>query len=730
MQGDFAMSGLAMGWLSQGESMALGWTLLHFCWQGTAVAAAYAFANRLTLRASPVVRYAVATGALALMPLLVLATFAGEVRTATSVHASVKATTEVQPLIGSGIQEPASQPDAISPVSITEASRSWLAGHTEQVLPWVDALWMLGVLLLAIRTMGGWRQLEQLRRRARGIVPAHVEQSFLHICERVNVGRRVILRVSDQVISPMAMGVWRATVILPASALLSLSQEELEAVLAHELGHIRRWDYAWNLLQTALETVLFFHPAVWWLSRKVRDRREVCCDEIAVQSCSDPIVYAQTLLRLEEQKIQVRRLAVAQRGSSGSLLVRVKKVLGEDEPMENGIIGGVRAVVASMVVIGLLIGPKVSDAVAASRPMIDHAVATLKAETEQAPKPQAAKPAAGKTAEPVADGDQSEQTESDATSANVEQQGTASQAQTGSSSKGISYIEGMREAGYALDLDKDFNDLVSMKSVGVTPEFAKKMAAVGLGKPTAHELISLKAVGVTPEYLAEMKANGLAPNDFHEAESEKAVGVTPEYAKQIVSAGLGTPTAHELISLKAVGVTPEYLAEMKANGLAPKDYHEAESEKAVGVTPEFAKQIAGVGLGTPTAHELISLKAVGVTPEYLSAMKASGLAPKDFHEAESEKAVGVTPEFAAEMKKSGFGDMNAHELISLKAQGASPEYATWLKQQFPQITIEEMRRAMVFHLDDKFLAAAKSHGFDGKDLDKLLRLKMSGLLDE
>jgi beta-lactamase regulating signal transducer with metallopeptidase domain len=77
----------------------------------------------------------------------------------------------------------------------------------------------------------------------------------------------------------------------------------LEAVLAHELGHIRRWDYACNLLQTTLETVLFFHPAVWWLSRKVRDQREICCDEIAVRSCSDPIVYAQTLLRLEEQKI-------------------------------------------------------------------------------------------------------------------------------------------------------------------------------------------------------------------------------------------------------------------------------------------------------------------------------------------------------------------------------------------------------------------------------------------
>jgi hypothetical protein len=74
--------------------------------------------------------------------------------------------------------------------------------------------------------------------------------------------------------------------------------------------------------------------------------------------------------------------------------------------------------------------------------------------------------------------------------------------------------------------------------------------------------------------------------------------------------------------------------------------------------------------------------------------------------------------------------MQLHDLISLKAQGTTPEYVGWLKQQFPQITVDEIRRASVFHLDEKFLAQAKSHGFDGKDLDKLLRLKISGLLDE
>jgi hypothetical protein len=181
-------------------------------------------------------------------------------------------------------------------------------------------------------------------------------------------------------------------------------------------------------------------------------------------------------------------------------------------------------------------------------------------------------------------------------------------------SKGVSYIDGMRDAGYPLDLNNDLNTLISLKSLGVTPEYAKQMGALGFGKPTVHELISLKALGVTPEYVAELKQ--------------------------------------------------------------------------------------------------------------------SGLGPKDFHEVTTEKALGITPEYSAEMKKTGFGELNLQELISLKAQNVTPEYVSWLKQQFPQITLSQLRQASVFHLDDKFLAQAKSHGFDGKDLEKLLRLKISGLLDE
>jgi beta-lactamase regulating signal transducer with metallopeptidase domain len=659
----------AMAWLSREEMVALGWTLLHFCWQGTAVAMAYAVIDQMTSRATSKIRYVVALAALMLMPVVVIGTFAEEMRTAAPAPVNGHAAQ-----FTSGVQlsvKPRPILHELPLATSLEEPGDWLAMRAERLLPWVDALWMVGVFLLALRSLGGWWQLELIRRRARRMVPHEVERGFRRISEQIHVGRRVVLRVSDEVISPLAMGVWRATVILPVSAVLGLPREELEAVMAHELGHIRRWDYIWNLLQTAVESVLFFHPAVWWLSRTVRERREVCCDEIAVQSCAGATIYARALLRLEEQRTVRLRLAMALGGCGGSLLGRVRKVLGEDMAMEGRMTSGVSVAAAGALVIALLLGPKMGQAVAApmvaaARPVVAHVVAALPAAVVSQMDGASSRfvaPAPAAAPEPHARLQRSESAPMAAPSPmpHIRLESMPSpdvavntvmvsvremelqEASGTASAKGTAYLDGMRDAGYPLDLNNDLNTLVSLKSLGVTPEYAKSMGAAGLGKPTVHELITLKSLGVTPEYVAALKQSGIAPKNFHEVVTEKSLGVTPEYA-----------------------------AEMKQKGFGDLDL-----------------------------HELIAMKSLGVTPEY-----------------------------ASEMKQKGFGDMNVHELISLKAQGMTPEYAGWLKQQFPQATMGELRRAAIFHLDEKFLANAKAHGFDGNNLDKLLRLKMSGLLDE
>jgi hypothetical protein len=394
-------------------------------------------------------------------------------------------------------------------------------------------------------------------------------------------------------------------------------------------------------LQTAVESVLFFHPSVWSLSRVVRERREICCDEIAVQSCAGATVYARALLRLEEQRTIQLRLAVALDGCNGSLLRRVKQVLGEGMAMESSMTSGVRVAAAGAVVVALLLGPKITRAVAAptagaSHPVVARVLAALphdrtsqiiveKAQVEApvaalAPDAKSSAKLSGSASISVAPPVPQVHVEplvSPEVEVNVEVPPVQANPQAAAGTnppKGMAYLDDLRAAGYPLDLNNDLNTLVALKSLGVTPEYAKSMGAIGLGKPTVHELITLKSLGVTPEYVA--------------------------------------------------------------------------------------------------------------------ALKQSGLGPKDFHEAVTEKSLGITPEYATAMKQKGFGDLDVRQLIALKAQGMTPEYAGWLKQRFPQATAEELKRAAIFHLDEKLLAQAKAHGFDEKNFDKLLRLKMSGLLDD
>ncbi|MEZ6130384.1 MAG: DUF4159 domain-containing protein [Planctomycetaceae bacterium] len=200
---------------------------------------------------------------------------------------------------------------------------------------WIVGLWSFGCLLSAIRLLGQWLSVDLLRRSAHPLPTNSVwSERFAELVKRLYVRGSVKLLTSGSIVIPMAIGVLKPVVIVPLAMLNSLSVDQVESILLHELAHVRRHDYFVNLLQTILETVFFFHPAVWWLSAVLRDEREHLCDVIAGDASGDRAAYALALAALEEHRAsQPSGLVVAADGGRpGNLLNRVQRLLGVSTP--------------------------------------------------------------------------------------------------------------------------------------------------------------------------------------------------------------------------------------------------------------------------------------------------------------------------------------------------------------------------------------------------------------
>jgi uncharacterized protein (TIGR03435 family) len=294
-----------------------GWVLVHFVWQGAALAAAAALALRLCRSQSAPVRYAIACGALATMLLGVVATTALVDAPASGVQ-NARASLRTTP----------NEVDVLLPIPIHEASSAspvWSARRVEALLPWIVATWFVGVAFLLARAGARWWRVRRLHQFALTTMCSSWQTVGNRLAGRLGLDRVIRIVEFPHVDVPMVIGCLRPIVVLPIAAMSQLNAAQVEAILAHELAHVRRHDYLVNLMQTLAETLLFYHPAVWWLSARIRDERENCCDDIAVALCGDPVVYAAALAELEEWRSGELTLVAAATG--GSLLNRVRRIL-------------------------------------------------------------------------------------------------------------------------------------------------------------------------------------------------------------------------------------------------------------------------------------------------------------------------------------------------------------------------------------------------------------------
>ena len=333
-------------WTSQPWVEGIGWALLHSLWQGALVAIAAGLALAVA-RDNPRWRHRVAGAGLALV--LVAAA-------ATAMHEGRRAAERARELSAAGGSIRAPGPEAFQasvaasphpagatarpPARRAPSRLHELERFIDGSLPALVAAWLCGVLLLGIRLAAAWRATRRVRTAGVLPLPAAWEARVARIARAMRLSAPVRVLQSMAVDVPMVIGALKPVVLVPASLLTGMPAAQLELLIAHELAHVRRCDYLLNLLQSLAEVVLFHHPVTWWLSREMREAREQCCDDVAVQALGSPRAYVEALVALEASRTP-RLLATA--ASGGSLLKRAERLLGPGCPAGGRLTLGVPA---------------------------------------------------------------------------------------------------------------------------------------------------------------------------------------------------------------------------------------------------------------------------------------------------------------------------------------------------------------------------------------------------
>ncbi|HJR73336.1 MAG TPA: M56 family metallopeptidase [Luteimonas sp.] len=297
---------------------ALGWALVDFLWQGLAVGSAAAVALALLRNARPQARYAVACAALALcaaLPVFGLIRGLQDDAFAAVPFAAAAASS--------------ASPAAIAVDVFAAPLDSWRSS-LQLRLPWIVALWSLGAALLALRMAVGMAWVGSLRRAA--AADARWQDRLDRLASSIGLRRWVPLRIAEDIDSPVATGWWRPMVLMPAALIARMPADLLEALLAHELAHIKRYDYLVNLVQSAIEALLFYHPVVWWLSKRIRAERERIADDLAAQALGDPKRLALALQQLDliRAKDGFAQPHLAPAAHGGNLMSRIQHLVRPD----------------------------------------------------------------------------------------------------------------------------------------------------------------------------------------------------------------------------------------------------------------------------------------------------------------------------------------------------------------------------------------------------------------
>jgi beta-lactamase regulating signal transducer with metallopeptidase domain len=703
---------------------ALSWTLIHFLWQGALVALMLALARVALKCRTANLRYLASCAAMLLMLALPGITFVtlssivhGTQVVMTDLPAPPKQTVKTDSLkselgddslIFGGLNQ-----------SPTPTSPRWkLREVFSGVAPWLTSLWLAGVMLLSLRMLGGWVYARRLKSYGTGPLPDEWRLRFAELCRNIRVLRPVRLLESAAVQVPTVIGWLRPVVLIPASALVGLAPRQLEAVIAHELAHIRRCDYLINLLQTAVEILLFYHPAVWWVSREIRQEREHCCDDVAVEVCGDALIYARALTEIEALRGAGLRLVMAADG--GSLLSRIQRIVGNSPRRSEQTASWVAGAIVFAIVFVSAAGAQLITSNTRA-----NEFAAMKTPSRQATGDAPVEHPRGAASREEKSSDR-RAVKSEAVEENKDLADETPVIEPQSQGGGSNFIEEMTALGYT---NLSVDDFIALKNHGVTPALVRELKAQGYDKLPVEQLLRLASTGVSTQFIKELKDAGLERAPIESLIRLQTHGVSAKFIKELSELGYKNLSADQLSRVASHGVTPQFIRGLQTSGYRNLAIDEVIRARDHGVDDEFIKAVRDQEYDGLTLAQVIQMHDHGVGAKFMREMNSAGFGRLPLDLLVRAQDHGVDPEFIRKFRSAGYSNAPLDQIIRAKDHGVSPDYIESIRKAgYDNAPLEQLVRMKDHGVDAEFIRRAKSHGFQNLSVDQLIRLRDAGVL--
>jgi bla regulator protein blaR1 len=298
----------------------LGWMIVHALWQIAGVGLMLWLSLQVFGKNSAAFKYRLSISALALITVLALGTFIYSIPAPhPAPSGAIPHTSEIDHWMQAGSNH------------LIEAPSDWLivSRRIENWIPTLVQVWFLGAMLFLVRLATSLADIRNLRQKQHDPTESFWQQVLEKQLTSLKMSKPVQLLKSIHVEVPMTYGIWKPVILIPAGLFFQLSPLQLEAIIAHELAHIKRQDYLVNLLQSALEVVFFFHPIFWWINKTVREQRENACDDLAISTGIAPKDLAYGLANvLNHTKNPTPEIAMAAAKPNNPTLDRIKRIMG------------------------------------------------------------------------------------------------------------------------------------------------------------------------------------------------------------------------------------------------------------------------------------------------------------------------------------------------------------------------------------------------------------------